>query len=173
MVAQNVFHRASSHQITDLWRFADRCNIPWNLPTNFHLDLIATIQQRCLPWLCALLFQQSHLSPICVVWTCNDSRRDLHKLCRIPKNCQCKWLEDSYRAPETFASFFKFPVKLLFCTDMLRSIEWLSPAPRLHIGECFEIRNCHWGPCDLLLPSHQNFQREIRLLHCVFCTGPL
>ena len=27
MVAQNVFHRASSHQTTGLWRFADRCNI--------------------------------------------------------------------------------------------------------------------------------------------------
>ena len=29
------FSRASSHQIINLWRFADRCNIPWNLPTNF------------------------------------------------------------------------------------------------------------------------------------------
>ena len=34
----------------------------WN-----HSDLIATIQQRCLLLLCALLFQQSHLSLICVV----------------------------------------------------------------------------------------------------------
>ena len=34
-VAQNVFQQASSHQITNLWRFADRCNIPWNRPTNF------------------------------------------------------------------------------------------------------------------------------------------
>ena len=50
MVAQNVFHRASSHQIIDLWRFADRCNIPQNLPTNFQSDLIATIQQRCFPF---------------------------------------------------------------------------------------------------------------------------
>ena len=45
-------------------------------------------------------------------------------------------------------SFFEFPVKFLFCTDMLGSIEWPSSAPRLHIGDCFEIRNCHWGPCD-------------------------
>ena len=35
MVAQNVFHTGFSHQIRDLWRFADRYNIPWNLPTNF------------------------------------------------------------------------------------------------------------------------------------------
>ena len=46
MVAQNVFHKASPRQITDLWRFADRCCIPWNLPTNLHSDLIATIQQK-------------------------------------------------------------------------------------------------------------------------------
>ena len=36
-------------------------------------------------------------------------------------------------------SFLKF----LFCTDTLGSIEWLSPAPRLHLGDCFEIHNCH------------------------------
>ena len=54
MTAQNVFHRTSSHQIVDLWRFADKCNIPKNLSTNFHSDLNATIQQRCLPSLCAL-----------------------------------------------------------------------------------------------------------------------
>ena len=92
MVAQNVFHRASSHQIVDLWRFADRCNIPQNLPTNFHSYLIATMQQRNLPSLCALLFQHSHLFLICLVYTCNDSRKDLHRICRIPKNCQCEWL---------------------------------------------------------------------------------
>ena len=61
MVAQNVFHRASSHQTRDLECFADRCNIPQNLPTNFHLDPNATIQQRYLLSLCALLSQQSHL----------------------------------------------------------------------------------------------------------------
>ena len=92
MIAQNVFNRASSHQIIDMWRFEDRCNIPQNLPPNFHLDPIAAIQQRCLPLLCARLVQQSHLFLICVAWTCNDSRRDLHRLCRIPRNCQYKWL---------------------------------------------------------------------------------
>ena len=48
-----------------------------------------------------------------------------------------------YRAPRTFASFSGFPVKFLFYTDTTGSIEWPSPAPRLHIGDCFEIRNCH------------------------------
>ena len=67
-------------------------HIPWNLPTNFHSDLIATILQMYLLSLCALLSQQSHLFRICVVSTCNDSRRDLHKLCQVPRNCQCKWM---------------------------------------------------------------------------------
>ena len=123
--------------------------------------------------LCALLFQQSHLFLICVVQTCNDSRWDLHKICRIPRNCQCKWLYVSSPIPRAFASSFVFPEKFLFCTDTLGSTEWLSPAPRLHIGDCFEIRNFHWELCDLLLSSHQNFQQEVRLHHCVSCTGAL
>ena len=73
----------------------------------------------------------------------------------------------------TFVSFSGFLVKFWFCTDTPGSIEWLSPAPRLHIGDCFEIRNCHWEPCDMLLSSHQNFQHEVRLHHCAFCTVPL
>ena len=65
------------------------------------------------------------------------------------------------------------PVKSCFCTDMIGSIECLSPAPRLRIDDCFEIRICHWRPCDLLLSSHQKFQHEVRLCQNVFSTGPL
>ena len=66
MVAQNVFHQASSHQIIDLWRFADGYGIPWNLHTHFRADLIATILQTYLLPLC--VFQQSHLvSDLCGV----------------------------------------------------------------------------------------------------------
>ena len=36
-----------------------------------------------------------------------------------------------------------FFVKFWFCTDTLGSIEWLDPAPPLHIDDCFEIRICH------------------------------
>ena len=72
-----------------------------------------------------------------------------------------------------FCKLLCFLRSILFYTDTPGSIEWLSPAPRLHIGDCFEIRNCHWGPCDLLLSSHQNFQLEVRLRHSVFCTGAL
>ena len=48
-------------------------------------------------------------------------------------------------------------MKFCFRTDTRGSIEWLDPAPRLHIGDCFEIRNCRLGPCGLLLSSHQKF----------------
>ena len=71
----------------------------------------------------------------------HDSRRDLHKLCQIPRNCQCKLLQASYLAPRTFASSFVFPEKFLFSTDMTGSIGWSSPAPRLQIDDCFEIHN--------------------------------
>ena len=53
------------------------------------------------------------------------------------------YLQESCRVPRTFASFSGFLVKFWFCTNMPGSIEWLSPAPRLHIGDCFETRNCH------------------------------
>ena len=36
-----------------------------------------------------------------------------------------------------------FPAKFLFRTDTTGSIGWPSPAPRLHIGDCFEIHNIH------------------------------
>ena len=121
----------SSHQTKDLECFADRKSIPQNLPTIFHQDLIATVPHP-------LLFL------ICVVFTYSDSRKDVHKLCQIPRNCQCKWLQASYPAPRTFASSIRFPEKFLFCTDTPGSIGWPSLAPRLHIDDCFEIHILHW-----------------------------
>ena len=47
------------------------------------------------------------------------------------------------RLQELLQAPFGLLRRFLFCTDMLGSIEWPSPAPRLHIGDCFEIRNCH------------------------------
>ena len=46
-------------------------------------------------------------------------------------------------APRTFASSFVFTEKFLFCTDTTGSIGWPSPAPRLHIDDCFGIHNFH------------------------------
>ena len=98
--------------------------------------------------------QQSHLFPICVVSTYNDSRKDLHKLCQIPTNCRCKWLQASYLAPWTFASSFVFPEKFLFCTDTTGSIGW--PMRTL------------WSA----VIKSQNFLHEVRFRQCAFCTGP-
>ena len=174
MVAQNVFHRASSHQIEDFERFAGRCNIPWNMPTIFHLDPIATIQQRYLPSLCALLFKQHQKSPICVVWTCNvipgeifTSFAEFQRIVSVNDFCFPLGFQELLQASLGFLWSF------CFCTDTPGSIEWLDPAPRLHIDDCVEIRNCRLGPCDLLLSNHQNFLHEARLRHCVFCTGIL
>ena len=61
LVAQNVSHTASSNQRMNPECFADSCNIPSNMPTNFHLDPIATVPQRCLLWPYALQSEQSHL----------------------------------------------------------------------------------------------------------------
>ena len=47
------------------------------------------------------------------------------------------WLQELLQAPLCFLRLF------LFCMDMTGSIEWPSPAPRLHIGDCFEIHNFH------------------------------
>ena len=100
-------------------------------------------------------------------------QKDLHKLFRILGNCQCKWLLASSRVPGTFASCAGFLVKFCFCTDTSGSIEWLDPAPRLRNDDCFEIRNCRWRPCGLLLSSHRSCQHEVRLRLCVSCTEPL
>ena len=97
-------------------------NIPWNLPTNFHPEMIATILQMYLLSLCALLSQQPHLFPICVVSTYNDFRTDLHRLCQIPRNCQCKWLLVSYSAPRTSASSLCF-LRSFFYMGRIVSIE--------------------------------------------------
>ena len=48
MVLRTASHKVSSHQTRDFECFADRCNIPWNLPTSFHSGLIATILQMSL-----------------------------------------------------------------------------------------------------------------------------
>ena len=53
---------------------------------------------------------------------------------------------NDFRIPLGFEELLQaslvFFVKFWFCTDTLGSIGWLGPAPRLHIGDCFEIRNC-------------------------------
>ena len=81
----------------DLECFANSSSIPSNPPTIRYPDWTAIAPQMSLLSLCAMLFQQTHLFLICVALTCNDSRRDLNKLCQIQRNWQCKrlWVSSS------------------------------------------------------------------------------
>ena len=114
--------------------------------------------------LCALLFQQSHLFPICVVSTYN-SRKDLHKICQILGNCQCKRLLVSSSAPRTFVSTFAFPEKFLFYMGMIGSIGWPSLVPPQRIDDYVETHILHQGLCNSELSNHQNCPLWAR------CTG--
>ena len=129
-----------SHQTRDLECSADWYSIPWKLPTIFHSDLI--LQQYCR----CTFFHSAYCSlsnPICdrSVW-CRRTMIPGEIFTSFAKFQGIVSVNDwaSYRAPGTFASFSGFPVKFLFCTDTTGSIGWLNPAPRLHIGDCFEIR---------------------------------
>ena len=175
MVAQNVFHRASSYQIMNLWRFADRCNIPWNPPTIFHPDLIATVPQMSLPWFCALLFRQSHLFLIC-------------DLCGV----DVKWFQErsAQALPNSWElsvcmTFGFFVSSKIFCK--LFSVSW--EVLFMHGSDCI-----HWAAksytttayqwlcrdshphqelCDPLWSSHQNVPLLARVYQGVFCKEPL
>ena len=179
MVSQNVSHVGSSHQIRDLEPFADRYSIPWNLPTNFHPDLIQYGR--------GTFFHSAYCSlrnPICFrsVWcsTCHDSRKDLHRPCQIPRNCQCAWLLVSCSAPRILqAPFFVFPERFLFCTDTTGSTGKPSPAPRMNNRWFFEIHNLHWRTLWSAVIKSPKFSARgtappLRLLHRGSCNfGPL
>ena len=158
MVAQNVIHRASSHQITNLWRFADKCNIPWNLPhqLSFRPDCNNTAKVPSFT-LRTALSAIPLVSDRCGVDVQLIPGEIFTSFAEFQGIVSVKWLWVSSRAPRTFASFSLFPVKFLFCTDTTGSIEWPSPAPRLHIGDCFEIHNFQWEPCDLTVIESPKF----------------
>ena len=173
MVAQNVFHGASSHQIIDLWRFADSVTFHRICPPTF---IETWLQQYCR----RTFFYSAYCSlgaPICFwsVW-CRGTIIARKIFTGFAKFQGIVSVND-FRIPiglqELVQASLGFLWSFCFARICLDPLSGLSPAPRLHICDCFEIRNCHWGPCDLLLSSHQNFQHEVRLRHCVFCTGPL
>ena len=94
------------------WMFR-RCGIPWNPPTMFHPDLIATVPQMSL--------NSAHCSlsnPICFrsvrCWRTMIPGKVLANICPILRNCQCKWLWVSTSAPRTCASSSVFPEKFFF-----------------------------------------------------------
>ena len=163
----------SSHQTRDLECFADWYCIPWNLPTNFHSDLIATEQQMSLTWLNALLFHQSHSFLICVVLTCNDSSIILHRTWQILRSCQCKWLLVSLSTPGTSVGSYWIPEKILFCTGRTVTTGLLSLVPQQRIDDYFGIHILHWELRDPRLSNHQHFTLWTRLYQYVFCKTSL
>ena len=72
-----------------------------------------------------------------------------------PISLRSMWCRRALIPGEIFTSFAEFQgivsvndfrIPLGFQEILQASLgflEWLGPAPRLHIGDCFEIRNCH------------------------------
>ena len=173
MVHRIASHKVSSHQTRDLVCFADSSNIPWNPPTIFHPDQIATVPQMSLLSLYALLSQQSHLFPICVALTYNDSRIVLHRMCQILRICHYKWLLVSSSAPGTSLRSSGSPDKSLFCTGCIVTTELPNLVPQQRIDGYYVIHSLHWELCDPQLWNHQNFPLWVRLSQHVFCKKPL
>ena len=173
-------------------------SIPWNLPTIFHPDLIATI----LPEVPSFTLAHCPLSnPIrfSSVW-CRRTiipGKIFKGLTKFQGIVSVRDFRLRIRLQELFASSFVFPEKFLFCTDTTESIGWPSPGPRLHIDDCFEIHNLHWellwsavikspkfsargtaqpmrllhgGPCDFcpLADLAISVFREVSIKHCVY-----
>ena len=99
--------------------------------------------------LCALLFRQSHLFPICVALPYNDSRIVLHKTCQILRNCQCKSILASSSAPGTSLGSSGSPGKILICIRMIVSTVLPSLVPPRHTDDCSSIHFLHRELCDL------------------------
>ena len=71
----------------------------------------------------------------------DDSMIDLHRIYKNPMNCLYKYLLASVTARETFVNSFPSPVKSLFCTDKIESIEWQDLVPRQRTGDCSVIHH--------------------------------
>ena len=165
MVLQIVPHTVFSHLPRGLGHFADSNSIAQNQRTIFHPSQIATILQMFLPSLFVQLFQQCRSSRIDEVLKFGDSMINLHRICKIPMNCQCR------RLAACLTTLFR--LLRSFCFARIGLNEWQDLVPRLRVGDCFEIHLPRWRLSDLLLSNHQNCQLWARLYQCVFCKEPL
>ena len=87
------------------------------------------------------LITNRHSFPICVVLTYNDSKFILHKLCQIPRNCQCKWLLVSLSAPRSSHGYdcIHWVAKVLHhhsVSNCAVEEKFLSLGPHLHGRQC-------------------------------------
>ena len=146
-MVRQIAIKVFSHQTKDLVRFEDGSSTPWNPPTIFCPDLIATG-----PQMFPSLILRTTLSAIAFVserwgvdaqWFQKRSSQDLP----ILRNCQCKWLLVSSLTPRTFVNSFLSPEKFSFHMGMIVSTEWPRLVPPQCI-DCFEIHILHWELCD-------------------------
>ena len=83
------------------------------------------------------------VSDLCGVDVQMISRKDLHRLCKLQGVVSVNDFRLPIRLPELLQAPFVSPEKFLFCTGTTESIGWQSPAPRLHIDDCFDTHNLH------------------------------
>ena len=137
-----------------VWCFLIRheiLNDSW-IAATFHGIRPPFVTPDCMQWhrKCSF-FHSAHCSfsnpicfLICVVSTHNDSKKDLHRLCQSPRNCQCKRLLASSSAPGTL---------FLFCTGWTVTTQLPSLVPPRHIDDFSAIHFLHSELCDLQLRS--------------------
>ena len=162
MVVQNISHMGSSHQIRDLERFAERKKHSMESAHQFSSrpDCSNTAEVPSFT-LRTALSAIPFVSDLCGV--------DVQI---IPREIFIGFPNSKELSMQITLGFPSGSKN--FCKQLWVSCEVFCFArrhARLHVGDCFEIHNFHWEPCDLLLSSHQNLQLEVRLRHCVFCTG--
>ena len=100
---------------------------------------------------------------------CGDTMIKPHMLSQIPSSCLYIQLSVLATVPRILISSFPSHVMILFCTDMIESIEWQDLVPRQRTGDCLWIHIPHCGLCDPPLSRHQTFLLEVELRQCVFC----
>ena len=173
MVAQNVFQRASSHQIRYLECFADRYNIPRSPTTNFHPDLIATILQTTF-------FYSAH----CSISNTISLRSVWCRRAMIPGEIFTGFAEfqrivsiNDFRIPVGLHELLQASLGFLwsFCFALIR-LDPLGSQVLHHDCTSEIVSRFTTFTENVVICCNQItkiFQHEVRLRHCVFCMGPL
>ena len=109
--------------------------------------------------------------------------------CDLPAAAGCSWVRKTFwifchyserrhrdllvRRLQELNNFLCLMWRFYFARIRLNPWMWQDLAPRLRIGDCFEIHLPRWGLCDQSLSSHRTFLHEIDLRQCVFYKDPL
>ena len=157
----SAIHVVPSHQKMDLACFEESSTPPWNPPTTHCPDLTATVPQMSLLSLYALLSQQSHLFPICVVvdvqWCQGNSSQDFEGIVMV-----------SSSAPKIVANSSAFLENFSF--SMGRIVNYWGANSCTTTANRWLLRNSlfHW---DFVICSYHIIKKFCfgRDYHHVFC----